>query len=123
MSSHNSSVIHENGLKLAKIIDPSEYPDAFTNCDSIPFFSNLSDEDWDIFLKTPIIINNAPDCVMFPEEEPCVLSLETKVVFETIMGNMKDASTEKESFAFYQKILNLEWIIVLLVMYVLTLIC
>ena len=66
----------------------------------MPFFSNFSDDDWEMFLKTPIIINKTPDHVIFPEEYPYVLSLETKVVLETIMANMKETSTEKEAFAF-----------------------
>ena len=69
MSSHITSMNNENGFKMAENIDLSKYPDAFTDCDSMPFFSILSDDDWDIFLKTPIIINNAPDHAIFPEED------------------------------------------------------
>ena len=39
MSSRNASMKNENGFKLAENIDPSEYPDAFTDCDSMPFFN------------------------------------------------------------------------------------
>ena len=124
MSSRNASMVQEKGFKFAENIDPSEYPDAFTDCDSMPFFSIFSDEDWDMFLKTPIIKNNAPDYAIFPEEEPYVPSLETKVVLETIMANMKETGTEKEAFAFLpERNLNSEWIIVLPIMCVPTLIC
>ena len=85
---------------MADKINPTEYPDAFTDNSRMPFFGNFSDEDWDFFLKHPIIIHSTPDPVIFSDGEPHVLSLETTVVLETIMANMKITSTEKEAFAF-----------------------
>ena len=38
-SSDNTSMIQKNGFKLVDEIDPSEYPDAFTDSDSMLFLA------------------------------------------------------------------------------------
>ena len=103
-----SSVIQKNKFKLADKINPTEYPDAFTDNNRMLFPGNFSDEDWDFFFKHPIIIHSNPDLIIFSDGEPHVLSLETTVVLETIMANMKIASTEKEAFAFLPENQNLD---------------
>ena len=66
-SSHNVSMIKQFGFNLADKIDHSEFPDAFTDNNNMPFFSNFSDEDWEIFLNEPIMINTTHDPVIFPD--------------------------------------------------------